>query len=138
MIDYALVNKFIGKPWVYLESDCWAIVKQASKQIFGVEIVDNISFSKKPGKGETALIVNEQTKLPCWIKTDNPKAGDVIVFNDRKNNPAHVGIFIEGSNILHCMGGHGIKNGKARYDTLKIINLIYPIYETYTYANNRC
>ena len=136
MIDYDLVNSFIGKKWIYLENDCWAVIKQASKQIFGVEIVDNISFSDKPAKGETALIVNEQTKLPCWMKTDNPKGGDVVVFNDRKNNPVHVGIFIEAKNVLHCMGGHSVKNGKTRYDSINTIKLIYPICETYTYVDN--
>ena len=138
MINYDLVNSFIGKPWVYLESDCWAIVKQASKQIFGVEIIDNISFSDKPVKGETALIVGAQKKRPCWIKTDKPKGGDVVVFNDRKNNPAHVGIMIEKNNILHCLGGPDVKNGKTRYDSINTVKLIYPICEAYTYADNRC
>ena len=136
MINYDIVNSFIGKTWVYLENDCYAVVKQASKQIFGVEIIDNISFSKKPAKGETAQLVNEQKKLPCWMKTDNPKGGDIVVFNDKKDNPVHIGIFIEDDNVLHCMGGHEVKNGKTRYDSLKIINLIYPICENYTYVNN--
>lgn len=135
MIDYDLVNRFIGKPWVYLDNDCWSVVKEVSMLIFGVQIEDNISFSKSPEKGETANLVNEQKKLPCWIRTEEIKGGDVIVFSDRDKNPVHIGICIEDKNILHCMGGHGVKNGKTRYDSLNMVKLIYPNCEAYTYVN---
>jgi len=138
MIDYDVVNSFIGRPWVYLENDCWSVVKQASKLIFGREIIDNISLSSRPVKGETAKFVNNQKKLCCWAKTETLRPSNVIVFNDRNNNPVHIGICLERDNVLHCLGGPGVKNGKTRYDPLKIIKLMYPIYETYAYVDNDC
>ena len=136
MINYDEVNKLIGKPWVYLENDCWAVVKEASLKIFGVEIIDQIEFPKLPKKGDTARLVNEQEKRPCWVKTDKIEPGNVLVFNDLRGNPMHVGICIESENILHCMGGQGVKNGRTRYDNLNVIKLLYKKYESYKYVDN--
>jgi len=136
MIDYELVNEFIGKPWVYIENDCYSVVKKASKLIFGREIIDNIEFSASPGKGETSAIVNKQTALNCWAKVEQLRPGNVIVFSDRKNNPTHIGICIERDNVLHCLGGPGVKNGKTRYDPINTIKLMYPTHEVYAYVDH--
>jgi len=133
MIDYDLVNSFIGRPWKYLENDCWFVVKEASLLVFGVEIIDNISFSDKPVKGDSAVLIAEQKKRPCWVKVDKFKGGDVLIFANLAGDKCHVGICIEGDNILHCLGGHDVKNGKTRYDPLNVIKLLYRNYEAYRY-----
>jgi cell wall-associated NlpC family hydrolase len=136
MIDYKRVNSYIGKPWVYLEFDCWALVKKASLEIFGVEINEHISFSSSPDLKSNINTFNERKESGSWLKVESPSPGDVVLFYDRKNNPIHIGLYIEKNNVLHCMGGTGVKNGKSRYDSLNMIKLIHPRYEFYKYANN--
>lgn len=136
MIDYKTVNSFVGRPWVYLEFDCWALVKDASKKLFNIEINDKVSFSDKPDPAHNTEEFNRHKNDAKWSKVNDTQPGDVILFFNRSGNPVHVGIYIEKGNVLHCHGGAGVKNGKARYDSLNLIKSIYPKHETYRYANN--
>jgi len=133
MIDYDLVNSFIGKPWVYLKFDCYALIKQASKEVFGVDIREHISFSKEPDVLANIDTFNEQKTKPCWVKVTIPSSGDIALFYDRKKNPVHVGLMIDSFNVLHCFGGLHIKNGKCRYDLISIVSRLYGKIEYYKY-----
>lgn len=133
MIDYDLVNSFIGKPWNHPKFDCYVLVKQVSKLVFGVEIIDNISFSGSLVKGRAQYLISKEKNRPCWVKVDKFKGGDILVFSTIGGGKCHIGICIEGDNIMHCMGGHEVKNGKTRYDPLSVIKLLYRNYEAYRY-----
>ena len=134
MINYDVVNRFIGKEWIYLKFDCYALVKQASKEIFGVEIKDQISFSEEPDLLFNANTFNEQKTKPCWSRVDEPSAGVVAMFYDVNKSPSHIGLMIDKSNVLHCLGGLSIRNGKCRYDEISLISRIYKSIEYYKYV----
>ena len=136
MINYQAVNEFIGKSWVYIENDCWAVVKQASKLVFNREIVDFITFPKSSSNCDTGQIIEGQKTRKEWEPVDSLSPGDIIVFNDRQGRAVHIGIHIEKNNVLHCLGGERVKNGKTRYDQLNVIKLIYPTCKFYRYADN--
>ena len=55
MIDYSIINDFVGTPWVYKENDCWVVVKKASAAIFGRSIVDQIKF---PDRSEKQFVID--------------------------------------------------------------------------------
>jgi cell wall-associated NlpC family hydrolase len=133
MIDYNIVNSFIGRPWVYLEFDCYSLVKEASKKIFDVEIKDSISFPKTSNDALTTELFNTHKEQQQWQKVNVLSPGDVILFFNRRRNPVHIGLFIEHGNVLHCLGGEGVRNGKARYDSISTILTLYPTFESYRY-----
>lgn len=134
MIDYKKVNSFIGKPWVYIENDCWAVVKQASKAIFGVEILEIVDIPDCPNDICTQLAIADQIKKSRWVRRDSPVGGEVVVMYSATGQPVHVGLYVENGNILHCFGGENVKNGKARYDHISVIKLLYPRLEFYLYV----
>lgn len=136
MIDYEALNKYIGKPWVYIEHDCYAVVKQAAKEFFDINIVDLVELPSRPNDAKTAETILEQTEKRQWNKVVEPQGGDVVVLFNRQMVPVHVGLYIEKSNVLHCFGGENMKNGRTRYDHLTVLELIYPYSEFYRYENN--
>lgn len=136
MIDYEIVNSFVGKPWIYKENDCWATIKKASLAIFGVEINDIVSLPDDPDDDVTTSIIEEHKEYPCWEQTNKPQGGDVVIMFDRSGDPVHCGLYIEKGNILHCLGSATMKNGKTRYDHISVIKSLYPKFEAYRYVDH--
>lgn len=136
MIDYDLVNSFVGKPWVYKEHDCWTVLKQASKELFDIEINDVVDLPDFEDNQATSELIKQHSEYPFWEQVENPKSGDMIVFYDRSDHPIHVGLYIEKWNILHCMGSQSMKNGRTRYDHITVLKLLYKKFETYRYVDN--
>lgn len=136
MIDYDIVNSFIGKEWIYKENDCWTTIKAASKAIFGIEINDIVILPDVSSEEATTNIIKEHREYPCWQKVDDPRGGDMILMFDRSGEPVHVGLYIEKGNVLHCLGSQSMKNGRTRYDHITVLKSLYPKFEAYRYVDN--
>ncbi len=136
MIDYDVVNSFIGREWVYKEFDCWELLKQASRELFDIDIKDVVELPSFEDTQATSEVIKQHREYPCWEKVDDPRGGDMILLFDRSGEPVHVGLYIMQGNILHCMGSQTMKNGRTRYDHVSVIKLIYPKFEAFRYADN--
>lgn len=135
MINYDIVNSFIGKDWVYVKNDCWAVVRKASKDIFGLDLplVDLPSVSDV---GENITLFYEASKSDDWEIIKTPVSGCIVLFYGISGRPVHIGIYIDGGDVLHCDGGPK-RPGKTSYEQLKdILGYKYRRAEFYAYNRN--
>ena len=136
MINYDAVNSFIGKDWVYLENDCWELVRRASSRVFGLEI-PLIPLPEVYSEARSSLIFMRRSSGAEWEKMEAPEPGCIVLFYSGpldKLRPSHIGLYIEHGNILHCDG----LGRKTTYDELKsIIGSKYKKAEFFKYVGNR-
>lgn len=140
MIDFGKVERFIGRPWIYAENDCWAVARKAAKEIFNKDLplVDLPSVSNLD---KNINLFSDHASSKKWDKIDSPESGCMALFYAKINNvlsPVHVGIHIIDGNILHCDGSPK-RGGSTTYDQIKSLVGKYRKYESvefYKYANN--
>lgn len=134
-MNYSAINQLIGTAWVYRENDCWAVVRKASIAVFGVEIHE-IEIPDISNPEENTKLFNSHSGQPEWSKIEKPEPGSVALFKNRRGNPVHIGIYIEGGNILHCNGSPKIP-GATMYEHVDILSNRYPAIEFYEYNGNK-
>jgi hypothetical protein len=127
MIDYDIVNNFVGKRWVYIENDCWSVFREASAAIFGRPVVPvkipPVSCVKK-----NAELFEHYFNNDLWPIVNSPRPGDAVLFKSRKGYTVHIGLYIEKGNILHCMGTPTIA-GQTMYEQLSTVLARYKTVE---------
>lgn len=99
MKDY---SKYIGMPWVYIENDCIAVVRQVLREQFGV----NVPVIDLPTKRSATAVMRAfaaEKERDYW-KPCELKEGAVVLFFDRHDKASHVGLFVGRGNVLHCCG----------------------------------
>lgn len=131
-MNRSAIKELIGEPWSYPDNHCWAVFKKASRLIFGVEVSDvwtpeswDLESNREIFKGNAGA--------GCWPEIDKPVAGCAVLFNNRRGDPIHIGLYIEGGNVLHCPGTPQYAE-TTRYDNLKQLKAIYPSWKFYAYA----
>ena len=134
-MNYNAVNALIGTPWVYRHNDCWAIVRKASKAVFGVEI-NEIKIPDISDPVKNTKLFSTHFSGHEWLKVDAPQPGNVALFKNRKGLPVHIGIYIENGNILHCHGSPKIP-GATIYEHIDTLSKRYPVIEFYEYNGNK-
>lgn len=134
MINFNLINSYIGEPWVYAVNDCWAVFRKASKEIFGVEITE-IAIPKESDYKKNMNLFEMHSSGKDWRQIDEPEGGAAVMFYDKRGRPVHIGIYCEGGNVLHCHGSKRLK-GATTYENLKDLKKRYKKIEFFKYANN--
>ena len=130
------VNQFIGKDWVYRDNDCWAVFRNASLAVFGVEIHE-LEIPNESDPAKNSVLFDDNSKQPEWVKIDNPEPGCAVLFKTRRGIPVHIGLHIINGDVLHCPGTIE-KPGRTSYDHITALKKIYRVIEFYRYVpNNR-
>lgn len=130
--DY--INSLIGSPWVYIENDCFAVVRKALKGAFGID-VPYIPLPDVSSADDNARLFDEHSRRDEWAEVIEPLPGDVVLFY-RKGIPNHIGLYIGNWDCLHCFGCP--KNpGVTVVENLRKMNkILYPAHKFFRYENN--
>lgn len=131
-------NDFVGVPWLkggcdISGADCWGLFVLVSREVYGL-VVNEYNGSKASGDELTAII-NDETASSRWDRVDIPRPGDAVVMYQRKTGiPRHIGIFVEGSNILHSPD----ESGKmvSQIHSVRLLNRAFMRLEYYRYDNS--
>ena len=129
-MNYDAINSLIGKDWVYLDNDCFAVYRKASKLLFNRDI-DSVDLPEISRCSENIKAFVSAINGKFWDRIDRPNAGDAVFFFNKKGRPYHIGMYIEDGYVLHCPGT--VQNPlKTTYEKLKDMNpLVYCRYEFY-------
>ena len=131
-MNYVAVNELIGSPWVYIENDCYAVVKRGLKTIFGID-VPNIDLPSVSSPTINSEIFSLCANSRDWNKIESPAPGSVVMFYNRHGRPFHCGLYIEKGMVLHCWGSPKVQ-GSTVYEKLKNMNkALYAKHEFYAY-----
>ena len=136
-MNYAAINSFIGKPWIYRENDCWAVFRKAAKSVFGIQ-VDEVEIPEHPDFEHNKELFKNEIGREYWRLTDTPTGGCAAFFYDKRGNVVHIGLYVDNGDILHC-NGQPEKGGSTTFDNVKILSRLYGKIEYYEYIpNNDC
>lgn len=102
MID---VGRFVGIPYVSrgrdrIGCDCFGVVRIVYSEAFGITLpsyADEYIDAAEAAETRKAIAEN----LTDWAQVAPPKEGDAVVFR----LPPHIGIYLEGGNMLHVREG---------------------------------
>ena len=98
------ISNYIGLPYADKGRgpayDCIGFVKFVYQNELGIELPGFLSTYKSSEDRDSVAGAVEQEKAH-WIKTDNPRPLDVILFNIL-GYPIHVGLYLTESDFLHC------------------------------------
>lgn len=132
-ISQEQIREMCGIPWVYKESDCWAIFKKCSKLI-GVNIHD-LNLPTKSSPKANSKIFEDEILSPRWELVDSASEGCAVVFYGNSGKAFHIGFALDSKWMIHSFGD--VKRG-GRSSCDKIDSLIkkglFKRYEIYNYA----
>lgn len=102
--------QYLGKPWESGAAgpgafDCYGLVRAAYRDRYGIEIP-----ALEPGIVSTlscARAMRDYQGYGNWERVADMREGDVVQMGCARH-PHHVGIFVEGGRILHCVMGAGV------------------------------
>ena len=126
--------KYIGIPWVYRESDCWAIFKLMSSELLSVELHD-LNLPDKSSLKENSKIFEDEMASPRWKRADIPSFGSAVVFYGNSDKAIHIGFAIDKRTVIHSMGS--VKtSSSSRCDKIKSLvqKGLFKRYEFYNYT----
>lgn len=129
------LSDFLGKDWVYIENDCWSVVRKVAQSVYNKEYpMFDLPAISTPEVNQALFLQN--SFLEQWRETDG-KPGDVVLFFDRRELPFHCGICVDnGRSVLHCYGTPK-KPGKTVIEQLRKMNkFIYKSHKIYAYHGN--
>ena len=126
------VNQFIGSDWEYGKNDCWAVFVKASKAIFGID-VEPVPIPENSSTDANAVLFDLYASRKQWQRIEEPAPGCAVLFRDMLGNAVHIGLYVEGGNVLHCRGSID-KPGRTVYCKLSRLNAAYNRAEYYHYA----
>lgn len=123
------INAVLHKPWVNRaqsmeEMDCWGLVILYYKHVLNVELPEISGYSS--GECSVPSGVNEQLKH--WERVDKPTVDGVVFMAFDGDLPAHVGVMISATKMLHSRGSeetggsvsiHSIQAMKTRYNRIE-------------------
>ena len=100
-------EKYIGKPWINGEYDCWGLVREVYKNELGVElspiVTDATSLREVLCEFKKSVNYNK-------LSSDDKLLDKHITVLTQNKYPCHVGIYadIDGGGVLHNMQGVGV------------------------------
>jgi cell wall-associated NlpC family hydrolase len=107
------IDKYLGIPYVHLGRtmaglDCYGLIILVYKDL-GFDLIDIVDYEKKwAAKGNDLIIENYQKQ---WVRVEEPKLFDTVVFRGMKGIAQHAGIFLGNDKFLHCVDGPGVVVG---------------------------
>ena len=126
------MNQFIGTDWEYGTNDCWSVFVKASKAVFDIDLPDVI-IPDKSDASANAVLFKLYAGSSNWQRIKELEPGCAVLFRDDLDNAVHIGLHIEGGNILHCAGSVE-KPGRTVYCKLRRLFGVYQNTEFYRYA----
>ena len=105
MIDWA--SKYIGKPWINGQFDCWGLVQEVYKNEFGIILSPIITNAES-----IKYVYSEFSKSNNYThlqETKELKDKAIVVLSQGKY-PSHVGLWadIDGGGIVHNLQDIGV------------------------------
>lgn len=82
MINFSIVERFIGSPWVYAKNDCWAVARKASKAIFNNDM-PLVDLPQLSNLSENISIFEGEANSNKWDKIDSPESGCMPFFTQK-------------------------------------------------------
>ena len=101
-------SKYIGKPWVKGEYDCWGLVKDVYAQEFNIEVIETVT--NPYNLRDTIELFNLKSEWYAnWQKVETLQDGDAVLMRQGKN-PCHVGIWcnIDNGGVMHNIEKLGV------------------------------
>ena len=128
------LRNYLNIPWVYKESDCWAIFKMMSNDLLSVSLPD-LNLPDKSSIKANAEVFEKEILSPRWEKSDTPRFGSAVVFYGNSEKAIHIGFAIDHKTMIHSMGSPKTQT-YSRCDKIRsMINMgLYKRYEFYNYT----
>jgi hypothetical protein len=126
------VNQFIGSEWEYQTNDCLAVFRKASAAVFGVTIPE-IRTPPVSDEAVNALLFDQHVQRREWQRVEAPTPGCAALFRDRNGRAVHIGLYVEGGNVLHCPGTPS-RPGRTAYDPIRLLRRIFGAVEYYQHV----
>ena len=100
-------EKYIGKPWINGEYDCWGLVREVYKNELGVELSSIVTDATSLRE---VLCEFQKSTNYNKLSSDNKLLDKHITVLTQNKYPCHVGIYadIDGGGVLHNMQGVGV------------------------------
>ena len=134
-MNLSKVNQFIGLEWQYPDWDCWQTFIVASEAIFGVTVAP-IKIPRQSDPAEAAVLMDsEALSWRKWRQVKDPEPGCAVFCRDRHGTAVHVGLYVEGGNVLHTMGSLD-RPGNTSYDELKLLRRLFGTIEFFAYVSH--
>lgn len=131
-MNIAAVNQFIGLDWSYPDNYCWSVVRDASAAIFGRSITE-VKIPDEFSADENAKLFDAGASSSEWREIDTPTNGCIVLCRNRSWRAVHVGLHVEGGNVLHCRGSAEMP-GRTAYDSLVLLDRMYKHLGYYEFA----
>jgi cell wall-associated NlpC family hydrolase len=129
MTKNEFINEVLHKPWVDRaqsldEMDCWGLVILYHKHVLGIDlpIIDGYS------SGECSVSDGAAGHMKLWEQVANPSENGVAFMAFDGDKPAHVGMMISATKMLHSRGCketggsvsiHSLQAMKSRYNRIE-------------------
>ena len=100
------ITKYLNRPWISGEADCWALVRDIYRQELGIEL-PVIDIDATDPRAVLRAFANPDN-MRIWHPVDKPRHLDLIFLASR-SRPSHVAVYlnINGGYYLHSYCGAG-------------------------------
>lgn len=113
------MNKFIGIP--YSKMDCYQLVREASREIYGKELPEISDYIHQP-----AETIEQYQASNKWREIPSPEVGCVVVLGQTPTFAKHIGLWL-GDGVLHATR----KYGSVVQDEFQLISAGYSNFRYY-------
>ena len=93
------ISDYIGIEYDHPRVNCWTISYEILKNVYN-RIPPQYHYDGDVMTADEVFVA----KFPEWTKVDEPRAGDVVVFNIG-NKPLHCGVVCSTTEFIHCLRG---------------------------------
>lgn len=100
-------EKYIGKPWINGEYDCWGLVREVYKNELDVELSPIVTDATSLRE---VLLEFRKSSNYNKLSSDNKLLDKHITVLTQNKYPCHVGVYtdVDGGGVLHNMQGVGV------------------------------
>lgn len=105
MIHWAV--KYIGKPWINGEYDCWGLVREIYKNELQIELSPIVTDATS--LRDVFCEFRKSSNYNHLQETSDFKDKNIVILTQNKY-PCHVGVYcdVDGGGVLHNMQGVGV------------------------------
>lgn len=97
-------ERWIGRPWIAGQEECWDFLRRVSAEEFGRTIPALPVLAADPRAVRRAFETGAERA--AWEETARPVDGDAVLMAAGRR-PCHVGLFVAPGRVLHSVEGAG-------------------------------